>query len=163
MRIGENGQLGGRRMQKNKDLRDFWTGEFLPIRKWTHLAVTFDDEKICFFVDGHLVHTDKGAQETGPAMFVVGYIGIVSIGQYNPKYTFEGKIRAVRISTGIRYSGEFRPPFDFNKNQDKEGIKTSIIYDASNARGDFIADISGNNKDGTGINIKIAEDEFPIQ
>ncbi|MGA2798298.1 MAG: LamG domain-containing protein [Thermoguttaceae bacterium] len=162
--VGKNGQLGGRRTQKNKDLRDFWTGEFLPIRKWTHLAVTFDDEKIRFFVDGRLVHTDKGAQKAVPAMFVVGYIGIVyNIRQYNPKYTFVGKIREVRITSGIRYDGEFRPPFDFNKNQDKEGIKTSLIYDASNARGDLIADSSGNKKDGTGFNIKIVEEEFPIQ
>jgi hypothetical protein len=163
VRIGGNGQLGGRRMQKNKDQRDFWTGESLPIKKWTHLAVTFDEDKICFFLDGRLLHTDKGAQKAGPAVFVVGYIGIVGIGQYNPKYAFEGKIRAVRISTGIRYNGEFRPPFDFNKNQDKEGIKTSIIYDASNVKGDLIADLSGNKKDGTGLNLKIAEEECPIQ
>jgi len=158
--IGNYGQLGGRRTQKNKKLWDFWTGESLAIHKWTHLAVTFDDEKICFFVDGHLVHTDKGAQKAGQAVFVVGYIGI---GQYNPKYTFVGKIRAIRISSGIRYDGEFRPPFDFNKNQDKEEFKTSLIYDASNGKTDPIPDLSGNKKDGKGLNIKIVEEEIPIQ
>jgi hypothetical protein len=162
--IGKDGQLGGRRTQKNKKLWDFWTGEFLPIQKWTHLAVTFDDDKICFFVDGRLLHTDKGAQKAGTANFVVGYIGIVyNIRQYNPIYSFVGKIRTVRISTGVRYIGEFRPPFDFNKNQDKEGIKTSLIYNASDVKGDVITDLSGNNKDGAGIKIKTVEEEFPIQ
>ncbi len=160
VRIGKDGQLGGRRTQKNKDLRDFWTSEFLPIRKWAHLAVTFDDEKICFFVDGRLVHTDKGAQKAGPAMFVVGYIGI---GQYNPKYTFVGRIRTVRISTGIRYDGEFQPQFEFSKNPAEEAFKTSLIYDASNVKGDLIVDTSGNKKDGKGLNIRVVEEDFPLQ
>jgi hypothetical protein len=125
-----------------------------------HLAATFDEDKICFFLDGHLIHTDKGAQDTDHSPFVVGYIGY---GKYKfPQCFFDGKIRAIRISTGIRYIGEFRPPFDFNKNQDKEGIKTSLIYDASDVKGDLILDLSGNKKDGAGLNIKIAEDEFPI-
>jgi Concanavalin A-like lectin/glucanases superfamily len=165
VRIGKDGQLGGRRTQKNKDLRDFWTGEFLPIQKWTHLAVTFDDDKICFFVDGRLIHTDKGAQKIGtvPAAFVIGYLGVVGMDKYNPKYAFEGKIRAVRISSGIRYVGEFRPQFDFNKNQDKEEFKSLLIYDASNGRTDTIPDLSGNKKDGKGLNIRIVEDDCPIQ
>jgi hypothetical protein len=160
VRIGRNGQLGGRRTQINKKLRDFPTGEAVPIQKWMHLAATFDEDKICFFLDGHLIHTDKGAQDTDHSPFVVGYIGY---GKYKfPQCFFDGKIRAIRISTGIRYIGEFRPPFDFNKNQDKEGIKTSLIYDASDVKGDLILDLSGNKKDGAGLNIKIAEDEFPI-
>jgi hypothetical protein len=160
VRIGKNGQLGGRRMQNNKKQWNFWTGELLPIQKWTHLAVTFDDDKISFFVDGRLVHRDKGAQETGSAKFVVGYIGI---GQYNPKYTFVGRIRTVRISSGIRYNGEFRPPLVFNKNQVEEGFKTLLIYDASNGKTDPIPDLSGNKKDGRGLNIQIVEEDIPLQ
>jgi hypothetical protein len=166
--IGKNGQLGGRRTQKNKKLWDFWTGVSLQIQKWTHLGVTFDEDKICFFVDGSLVCTDKGAQKAGPAMFVVGYIGTVYNSQYNPKYTFIGRIRTVRISSGIRYNGDFRPPLDFNKDQDNAGFKTLLIYDASkdiipSGKTNFciIPDISGNKKDGQGLNIKIVEEDIP--
>jgi hypothetical protein len=164
VRIGKNGQLGGRRMQNNKKLWNFWTGEFLPVQKWIHLAVTFDDDKICFFVDGHLVHTDKGAQETGPARFVVGYIAYTQ--HKIPKYTFVGRIRTVRISSGIRYNGDFRPPLVFNKNQDKEGFKTLLIYDALSGKTDRIPDLSGNykkEKDGIGLNIQIVEEDIPLQ
>ena len=83
--------------------------------------------------------------------------------KYNPKYSFAGKIREIRISSGIRYSGDFRPPFNFNKDQDKEGIKTSLIYDASDVKGDMIVDLSGNKKDGTGLKIRIVDEEFSIQ
>jgi hypothetical protein len=161
VRIRKNGQLAGRRTQANKKQRDFGTGESAPIMKWTHLAVTFDDDKICFFVNGHLVHTDKGAQNTDHAPFVIGYIGY---GPYKyPSCFFVGRMRTVRISTGIRYDSDFSPPFDFNKNQDKEGVKTSLIYDASNIKGDQITDISGNKKDGAGLFIKIVDDDIPIQ
>ncbi|MGD0654342.1 MAG: LamG-like jellyroll fold domain-containing protein [Thermoguttaceae bacterium] len=163
MSIGKDGQLGGRRTQKNKKQWNFLTDEKLAIKKWTHLAATFDENKICLFVDGRLVHTDdKGAQETGSGKFVVGYIGIVyNIRQYNPIYAFVGRIRTVRISSGIRYNGDFRPPPDFNKNQDKEGFKTILIYDAADGKTDSIPDISGNKKDGQGLNIQIVEEDIP--
>jgi hypothetical protein len=161
VRIGKDGKLGGRRTQSNKKLRDFGTGESAPIQKWTHLAATFDDDKICFFVDGRLIHMDKGAQSSDRAPFVIGYIGY---GPYKlPACFFVGRIRTVRISTGIRYEGDFQPQFDFNKNQDKEGFKTGLIYDASNVKGDVVLDISGNKHDGQGLNIKIMNDDIPVQ
>ncbi len=161
LRIDNDGQLGGSRMHKNKKQRDIWTGESVPFQKWTHLAATFDKDRTCFFVDGHLVYTDnKGSQDEGAAKFVVGYIGI---GPKIPAYCFVGRMRTLRITTGIRYVNDFRPPFDFNRNQDKEGFKTSLIYDASNGLNDRIPDVSGNNKkDGTGLNIRIVEEEFPM-
>jgi hypothetical protein len=151
VRIKKNGQLGGRRTQPNKKQRDFGTGKSVPLLKWMHLAVTFDER---------LVHTDKGAQGTDHSPFVIGYIGI---GPRIPAYCFVGRIRTVRISTGIRYDSDFRPQFDFNKNQDKEGFKTSLIYDASNVKGDSILDLSGNKHDGQGLNIQIIGDDIPIQ
>jgi hypothetical protein len=72
-----------------------------------------------------------------------------------------GRIRTVRISSGIRYNGDFRPPPDFNKNQDKEGFKTILIYDAADGKTDSIPDISGNKKDGQGLNIQIVEEDIP--
>jgi hypothetical protein len=161
IRIGKYGQLGGRRTQPNKKLRDFGTGEPAPIQKWFHLAATFDDEKICFFVDGHLVHTDKGAQGTDHPPFVIGYIGY---GPYKiPPCFFVGRIRTARISSGIRYESDFHPQFNFNKNQDKEGFKTSSIYDAANVKGDVILDLSGNKHDGQGMFIKTIDEDIPVE
>ena len=162
LRIDNEGQLGGTRMHRNKKLRDIWTGATAPFQKWTHLAATFDKDKICFFVDGHLVHTDKGSQDEGAAKFVVGYIRVDRKNLVNLLNCFAGKMRTVRISTGVRYLDDFRPPLDFDKNQDREGFKTSLIYDASNGVNDRIPDVSGNKKDGIGVNIMIAEEDFPI-
>jgi hypothetical protein len=158
--IGKDGKLWGRRSHKNKDQRDFWTNVFLPLQKWIHLAVTFDEDKICFFADGHRIASDKGAQEMGPARFVIGYI---CLGKgVNLKYTFVGWIRTLRISSGIRYTAAFQPPLVFNKDQDKEGFKTLLIYEASNGKTNPIPDTSGNKKDGTGLNIQIGEENVPV-
>jgi hypothetical protein len=155
LRIDHDGQLGGSRMQRNKQRRDIWTSVLLPAQKWTHLAATFDKDKIAFFVDGHLVRSDKGSQEEGSAKFVVGYIGI---GTRIPTYCFQGRMRNIRISSGIRYTDDFDPPPEFNKRQDKEGFKTILIYDAANGMNDQIPDLSGNKKDGVGLNITIVEE-----
>ena len=161
VRINKDGHVGGKRSQRSKESQDFATHKFVPLAKWTHLAVTFEVDKIRFFINGKPIHDDAGAQSVGKGPLVIGYIGY---GPYKyPNCFLVGKIRTVRITSGARYSEEFVPDIEFTKNLDKKNLRTLLVYDASRTKSGSPVDLSGNHNHGQSTGVRIEEAEVPVE
>ena len=80
----------------------------VDLRKWTHLAGVFDGQECRLYVDGKLTKTltGKGARDTNQLPL---FVGADPDGFGNPTREFAGKIDDVRLSTGVRYTGDFTP------------------------------------------------------
>jgi hypothetical protein len=142
------------------DQQHLWTAKKLPLLKWTHVAVDFDQSQCRLFVDGKLTHSDKGAERIGSGQFVVGYLGVCP---YKiPKAFLVGKVRTIRITAGIRYNGDFQPDFEFHKAVREKTFKTLAIYDASKIKGAVLTDVSGNGNHAQAANVKIEDDDVPV-
>ncbi len=65
-------------------------------------------------------------------------------GVTSPIDQFRGQIRAVRISSGERYTGDFQPPEEFPAGD----VEAVLIYDGSHVEGDRVIDRSGRGNHG---------------
>jgi hypothetical protein len=161
VRINKNGHIGGRRVHQKEELQNFGTQRFILFQKWTHLATTFQADKIRFFIDGRPVHDDSGSQSLGRAPLVIGYIG--SGPYHHSDCFFVGKMRCVRVTSGIRYSNAFWPDYEFERDTNENGLKTLLIYDASRTKNGSPLDLSGNRNQGQATGVHIEEMEVPAK
>ncbi len=76
----------------------------LPLGRWTHLAATYDGERIRLFIDGvsqgELLLRDAVIQPENNSHFAIGYVGAGSAPY------FRGVINSIRISSTARTSFE---------------------------------------------------------
>ncbi len=84
----------------------------IPLGTWRHYALTFQNGTIRLYVDGVLNATKTIALSTtsAPTGNVVLLGGAVDGGNGNNNHQFSGAVRAMRISTSLRYSADFTPP-----------------------------------------------------
>ena len=110
----------------------------VPLRKWSHLAGVFGEGETRLYLDGKLVTKGPATRAEGGTKFVVGNIGLD-----NPIDYFRGKVRAVRISRGERYTVEFVPAEQLASDD-----ATALLYSAESVQGDVVNDLSGNGHHG---------------
>jgi hypothetical protein len=110
----------------------------IPLRRWSHLAAVFAGRETRLYLDGQVVATGPATGTEGATRFVVGNVGLDSPIDY-----FRGKVRAVRISRGERYTDAFAPAEHLAPDD-----ATVLLYSAESVQGDVVNDRSGNGHHG---------------
>lgn len=102
--------------------RTFFSGSAVQLNRWTHVAVTFDDDLVRFWVDGHMdaQYASPGGIRPSPApllmanyfdlRYLTGFNGTLhaNTSDPNPYYAFVGSMDEVRISSAARTSFPLR-------------------------------------------------------
>jgi hypothetical protein len=110
----------------------------VPLHEWSHLSVVFGLNQTRLYLNGKNVHVGPKTQAEGGTPFVIGCAGRDTRVDY-----FKGQIRAVRISKGERYAGDFKPDVTFSADPVDSSTKAVLIYDGSHVEGDRVIDLSG--------------------
>lgn len=105
----------------------------VPLKRWSHLAGVFGEAETRPYLQGKLVASGTATKAEGGTRFVVENIGLD-----NPIDYFRGKVRAVRISRGERYTVEFVPAEQLASDD-----ATVLLYSAESVKGDVLNDLSG--------------------
>jgi eukaryotic-like serine/threonine-protein kinase len=120
--------------------------------RWSHLAAVYDSEETRLYLNGKLVTTcDPTKQPEVQSPFVIGSLGVDQ-----GTMCFQGKLKSVRISTGIRFKEDFLPDNDFNVGDRSDAL---LIYDESSFSGDKIIDLSGNRNHGKWDSVLVSQDQ----
>jgi hypothetical protein len=143
---GRSPVLGGQ-LLPTPVVRDIVTNEPVPLSQWSHIAAAIGRNKSVVFLNGREVGRGAGSRNEGGTPFVVG-----NAGKDNPDHYFTGRMRAVRVSRGERYAGEFTPPQAFEP--DDQAV---FIYDAAQSDGEVAFDLSGHQNNGTleGVRVEV--------
>lgn len=115
----------------------------VPLRRWSHLAAVFGPSATRLYLNGRLVGTGPATKPVDGAKFVVG-----NVGPDNPIDYFLGRVRAVRISRGERYTGDFVPPETFTRDDPAAPARAVLIYGGGTVDGDVVTDLSGEGNHG---------------
>jgi len=119
----------------------------LTIGVWQHVAATADTETGAkqLFIDGVLIDAcqmdTKNASADGP--LTIGAHLQISNGQPYPSYMYTGLLDEVRISSIVRYDGDFEPP-----RWNEPDADTLLLYHFSEGTGMSLEDVSSNGMDG---------------
>jgi len=98
----------------------------VPLRTWSLLAVVFGVNETRLYFNGRLVKVGPKTETWGGTHFVIGCVG-----ETNPIDHFKGKMRAVRISKGERYTSDFTPDEVFSADPADAPNGAVWIYDRS--------------------------------
>jgi hypothetical protein len=96
--------------------RTFFSGSAVQLNRWTHVAVTFDDSVVRFWVDGHMdaqYASAGGIRPTSSPLLMGNYFDLRYLTDFkgslhpntadpNPYYAFVGSMDEVRISSAAR-------------------------------------------------------------
>jgi hypothetical protein len=115
----------------------------VPLRRWSHLAAVFGPSATRLYLNGKLVGTGPATKPVDGAKFVVG-----NVGPDNPIDYFLGRVRAVRISRGERYTGDFVPPETFTRDDPTAPARAVLIYGGDAVTGGAVTDQSGEGNHG---------------
>jgi concanavalin A-like lectin/glucanase superfamily protein len=113
-------------------------------REWTHLALVFDGKKQSIFVDGQLM-----GERLFPApgsLLIKRDLIIGAEPDYDEgdTWTFgSGFLRALRVSSVVRYNSNFKPAIAFKSDDD-----TVVLFSSTAVKGDRLVDLSGNGQHG---------------
>ena len=131
-------------------IKDIATNEPVPLFQWSHVAAVIGRDKYAVFLNGRVVGRVTGTKNEGGTPFVVG-----NAGKMNGEHYFVGRMRAVRVLRGERYSDDFTPSQSFEP--DDEAV---FIYDADRTEGTRAIDLSGRGNDGfiEGVKVEAARE-----
>jgi hypothetical protein len=115
----------------------------IPLDRWSHVAVVFGEIETRLYLNGHRVGAGPATKAESGTTFVVG-----NVGRGNPINYWVGKVRAVCISKGERYAGDFVPEEKFKKDAGDAPIRAVLIYDGAAVEGNRVIDLSGTGNDG---------------
>lgn len=123
-------RVGGRYLAVDAKAAWNWT-------TWTHLALSYDGEKLRYFVNGILQGEDAGGPHAASGRRF--FIGAEPDGRSVPNLFFTGAVDEVRISNVARYLAEFRPKKNFMRDEatllllhfDRETVGDGILLDDS--------------------------------
>jgi len=108
-------------------------------KKADHLAGVFDGKRVMLYVNGVLQKkVDVVAGPVKPSALPL-LVGANPAPGGGIQECFHGRIDAVRLSKGVLYSKDFKPPRSFEK-----GDSTLILLNFEEGEGDKAADESGN-------------------
>lgn len=120
--------------------------------QWNHLAAVYGSEQTCLYLNGRLAATcDPTNQPEVQSPFVIG-----SLGMDLRNMCFQGKLKSVRITKGIRFREEFLPDTDFIVGDKSDAL---LIYDESSFSGDQIIDLSGKGNHGKWDSMFVSQDQ----
>ena len=105
-----------------------------------HLAGIFRGGELQLFVNGTSGPTQPvtfALPETEGGLYIGGVLPSRLPADQNDRF-FDGKIHAVRVSRGVRYSSPFQPPTTL-----KSDSRTLALYSFNSGSGDTVADESG--------------------
>ncbi len=114
--------------------------EKVELRKWTHLAGVFDGKECRLYVDGKLSASLKGTG-TRKVNDLPLFIGADPDGYGNPTREFAGQLDEVRLSTGVRYKGDFEPSHRHESDAD-----TKLLLNFDRQVGPFVLDASADRR-----------------
>ena len=82
------------------------TPDPVPPNRWSHVAAIFTESETKLFLNGKLIGTAPGSITSGTETnFVIG-----NVGESNLIDFYQGEMKSVRISSGVRYAGkDFKP------------------------------------------------------
>ncbi len=115
-----------------------------PVPQWRHLAGVFTGNSVNLFIDGQLVGSERASGAHKPSIAPV----LIGAGHHQPQSSsaatvptnfFAGMIRGVRISSGQRYRGQFKPPAEFSSDS-----ATLVLFNFTEGKGAKLFDASGN-------------------
>lgn len=110
----------------------------VPPGEWSHIAGVFTETETRLYLNGVLVHSGPGGKSADSSTkFVIGDVGLT-----NPIAVFHGDMRAIRISSGERYTADFTPSQKFAPDHD-----ALAVYSAKSIDGRTLRDISGQQND----------------
>ena len=128
-----------RRLQGNSHL--ILSDQSATLHKKVHLAGIFRNSELQLFVDGKHAASQIATfalPETEGGLYIGGVPSNKLPAGQNDRF-FNGRIYAVRISRGIRYSASFQPPRTF-----KSDTQTLALYQFGDGQGTTVKDESGN-------------------
>ena len=107
-------------------------------RRWQHVAGVFDGKELRVYVDGQLVATQagKGTRKRNNHPL---YIGADPNNRGRPNRGFDGLLDNVRLSRGVRYSGERFEPRATHDLDDE----TVLLFSLDRALGPFVPSVPG--------------------
>ena len=89
------------------------TPEPVPPNRWSHVAAIFTESETKLFLDGKLIGTAPGSITSGTETnFVIG-----NVGESNLIDFYQGEMKSVRISSGVRYAGKDFKPSDLQNDE----------------------------------------------
>jgi hypothetical protein len=102
--------------------RTFFSNSTIQLNRWTHVAVTFDDNIVRLWVDGHMdaqYASAGGIRPSAAPLLMANYFDLRSLTGFNgtlhpntadsnPYYAFVGSMDEVRISSAARTSFPLR-------------------------------------------------------
>jgi hypothetical protein len=122
----------------------------VPANAWTHVAITYDREKTSLYVHGKLLAENdewKGKLKDSPDTFKVGRR--TRGGDTHSIYS--GLIDEVRISSVVRYTGDFDVPTQYFRPDDD----TVALYHFDEAHETVVEDASPNGNHGNLVNAAV--------
>ncbi|WP_166826574.1 protein kinase domain-containing protein [Thalassoroseus pseudoceratinae] len=116
-----------------------------------HIAGAWDGQRLDLYVNGQRVETGSMGYrmpDTRGGLFIGGVPPDLLPPGENDRF-FEGRIEAVRISQGTRYTAAFEPPAQLTSDD-----LTLALYQFEEGEGDTALDASGNNHEATLQNVE---------
>lgn len=99
--------------------------EKLPLQQWSHVAGVFDGEAVSLYVNGRLAAQSEASGMRKPNKQPL-FIGADPDGNGQPTRSFIGKLDNVRLSKGVRYTGE---AFDLSVSEFMVDADTLLLFD----------------------------------
>lgn len=112
--------------------------------KMTHIAGVFDEQTVVLYVDGQRQKRQGTMLATVKPSGLPFFIGANPGPDGEVQERFHGRIDAVRLSKGVLYTKDFKPPVKLEK-----GAGTLVLINLEEGQGDVAKDESGNEHYGT--------------
>ncbi|QEG02493.1 cyclic 3',5'-adenosine monophosphate phosphodiesterase [Stieleria maiorica] len=116
--------------------------EALPLNQWSHLAGVYDGSNVVLYVDGKRV-ASKSATGSRKSNQLPLYLGADPDHGGNPTRAFVGQLNEFRLSTGVRYDGDFTPA---KRHQPDDS--TVLLHHFDRSVGPFLLDHSASAANG---------------
>ncbi len=132
---------------------DIFSAQQVPLRMWSHLATVFGETETRLYFNGRLVQAGPKTEPQGGTHFVIGCVG-----ETNPIDHFRGKMRALRISKGERYTSDFTPEESFTADPPDAEHRAVLIFDGDHQVGGIVSDRSGSTHQGVIVRSDVTAD-----
>ncbi len=117
--------------------------------KLTHVAGVFDGRNVMIFVDGELQRRTGQASARHTASSLPLLIGADPDDGGGTRNALDGSVDAVRISRRARYSRDFSPPAELERDAD-----TMLLLHLDEREGNHVIDHSGHGHHGTAVDAR---------
>ncbi|EAQ78951.1 protein kinase domain-containing protein [Blastopirellula marina] len=147
---GDNGKLRAVVAVRSKQLNQYLkieTDELPPPGTTTNITAVFNSQEYRLYIDGKL-RSQRSLAESDRLLNALNFVlgASVSNDLNSPlrfDYPYKGKIQQLRVSKTERYTADFTPQYQFNRDD-----QTFALYRFQEGEGTLLKDSSGNNLHG---------------